>query len=511
MTESDERSSLRFKSNANSEEKEEDITVKTSLNNSEEKEEGLNVKTSLNNSEEKEEDITVKTALNNYFKLKAEFKNENDIIKKQIINNANLSKKEKHAAYLMLMPKCINCRQPSRTGTVFSNSFNKADYNFDSYRTLKASCGHLDHPCNLNIKINLGHYEPIDDLMREVRNEITEYKNKIINDKNKILFGLIKTETAIKNFEDNKEMIEEYTTIYEEYLHKRNMVIDNSDKKIDLDETMVQSYLYINQIKECIINMNKTKSNKFALDAVVIYNNTLVPLLDKIRYLKYGENDVNYDDKNNTCNLIQRKNKISDLLFSGYADNVSSYDVGYTKIKEKTDATIEEKEEGEEKEEENHSSKEISINIKPLDKEDKEDNVPIFKDGTISWNNPKYQIIWGKIPEKLKTEFKLNIEWMKEFMHSCVNARHNKPFAGLCKLTTPPNIVLPPRTMENDKYDFGVTVYNKVFNSLPITQQKTYLTLYREDPATKVKNYSQLEGVLNGLVEREVGFGNGAF
>ena len=96
-------------------------------------------------------------------------------------------------------------------------------------------------------------------------------------------------------------------------------------------------------------------------------------------------------------------------------------------------------------------------------------------------------------------------------MNYCVNARQQKPFAGFCKLTTPPNIVLPPRTMENDKYDFGVSVYNKVFNYLPITQQKTYLTLYREDSATKVKNYSQLEGVLNGLVEREVGFGNGAF
>jgi hypothetical protein len=471
-------------------------------------------------SEEKEEGLTVNTALKEYFKLKAEFENENNIIKKQIINNENLSKKEKHAAYLQLKPKCINCRQPSRTGTVFSNSFNKADYNFDSYRTLKASCGNLEHPCNLNIKINLGHYEPIDDLMREVRDEITEYKNKIINDKNKILFGLIKTETAIKNFEDNKEMIEEYTTIYEEYLHKRNTVIDNSDKKIELDETMVQSYLYINQLKECIVNMNKTKNTKFALDAVVIYNNTLVPLLDKIRHLKYGETDVNHDDTNNTCNLIQHKNKISDLLFCGYADNVSSYDVGY---KENTDDTGEEGgEEGEGEGEENHSSKEISINIKPLDKgkgkeeekgeeTEEEDNGLIFKDGTIYWNNPKYQIIWGKIPEKLKTEFKLNVEWMKEFMNSCVNARQQKPFAGFCKLTTPPNIVLPPRTMENDKYDFGVSIYNKVFNSLPITQQKTYLTLYREDVATKVKNYSQLEGVLNGLVEREVGFGNGAF
>jgi hypothetical protein len=37
------------------------------------------------------------------------------------------------------------------------------------------------------------------------------------------------------------------------------------------------------------------------------------------------------------------------------------------------------------------------------------------------------------------------------------------------------------------------------------------LTLYKEDPVTKEKNYKMLEETLNSLVEKEVEFGRGFF
>jgi hypothetical protein len=110
------------------------------------------------------------------------------------------------------------------------------------------------------------------------------------------------------------------------------------------------------------------------------------------------------------------------------------------------------------------------------------------------------------------SEFKANIDWMKEFMNKCVNERiyHGPQWNG-CRLTTPPNIVIPPREMANGQYDFGVSIYNKVFSALPNTTQKTYLTLYREEPGTKEKNYNMLIDSMNKLVENEVGFGRGFF
>jgi hypothetical protein len=163
-----------------------------------------------------------------------------------------------------------------------------------------------------------------------------------------------------------------------------------------------------------------------------------------------------------------------------------------------------------EDQEHNSSEKEFTINIQePISAPggNIEEDEPIIgqgKDG-ISWNNPKYQELWSKLSEPLKTEFKLNIDWMKEFMNKCVNE------GGSCRLTTPPNIVIPPRKMDNGKYDFGVSIYNKVFNKLEETTQTTYLALYKEDPVTKTKDYKAFEDEINKLVEQEVNFDSGFF
>jgi hypothetical protein len=249
----------------------------------------------------------------------------------------------------------------------------------------------------------------------------------------------------------------------------------------------------------------------------------------KIRQLKYKENMVYNNDNNKTCNLIQKKYTIDDMLVSSYQDKIISYDIGFTtsnlKKKKKSEFIIEsdsekdgQEEEGQEQEGQEQEQKQkqkesgnISIKIQqPKPKEQIQPDEPIIgqgKDG-IAWNNPKYQEIWDALPPKLKTELKVNIEWMKAFMNKCVV---NRESGESCDLSTPPNLIVPPRKMENGQYDFGVSIYNKVFNSQSKTLQDTYLTLYNEDPQTKVKNYKMLEDAMNQLVKNEVGFGRGFF
>ena len=65
--------------------------------------------------------------------------------------------------------------------------------------------------------------------------------------------------------------------------------------------------------------------------------------------------------------------------------------------------------------------------------------------------------------------------------------------------------------MENGRYDFGISIYNKAFDKLAQPTQDLYLTFYREDPSTKVKNYKMLEEAINELVQKEVDFGRGFF
>jgi len=452
-----------------------------------------------------EEITSVKDALNEYFRLKEKFENEMNVSKRKIMNNPTLSKREKRSEYLKLMPKCVNCRRPSKKGTIFSITFHPSDDKTDAYRTFKTICGNLVDPCNLNIEINLGVVEHLDKMIENIRKEISETKNVIINDKNKLLFGLITTETALENFDTNKSYITDLTSIYESYLDQWNKKIDNPDKKIELDDSLVLLYQNIDKIKECIQKMNENNDTQFAVDAASIYYTTVQPLMNKIRQLKYGENIVFNDDTNDTCRLIQRQISLQDMGVGGYTDKVSAFDLGL-----KAKMVPKKKEEAE--------IKELTIKIQepgqPKAIKEVEQDDPIIgqgKDG-IAWNIPEYQQLWDKLPEKLKTEFKLNIDWMKQFMYKCVNERikHGPSWTG-CKLTTPPNIVIPPRKMENGQYDFGVSIYNKVFSKLPQSSQELYLTFYKEDPVSKVKNYKMLEEAINDLVQKEVDFGRGFF
>lgn len=278
-----------------------------------------------------EEELTIKEALNEYFRLKNKFENELMVNKKKIINNYTLSKREKRNEFIKLKPKCVNCKRPSQKGTIFTTVYHKSDDINDSYRTLKAACGDISNPCNLNIEIDLGKVEPIDKLLDEFMNEIKTYKNDIINDKNKLLFGLITTETAISNFENNKNYISESTSVYETYLDIWNKITDNQEKKIELDESLIQSYEYIKQIKNNIKKMLENDDTQYASDIANIYNTNLYPLLSKIRNLKYSENFVYNED--DFCKLIQNKYNINDINMYMVENKVKNFEIGL-KIKE---------------------------------------------------------------------------------------------------------------------------------------------------------------------------------
>lgn len=465
-----------------------------------------------------------KDALNEFFKLKNKFENDVNVYKKKIINNPTLSKREKRSEFLKIKPKCVNCKRPSKKGTIFSIVYNPETENTNSFRKFSAICGDLADPCNLDIEIHLGDIEPLDKLMNNMRDEIKKYKNKIIDDKNKLLFGLISTEKALENFDSNKSYINDLTSIYEMYLDEWNKIVENPDKKQELDESLVLSYENINKIKDCIKKMNENDDAQYAVDAANIYSTTLKPLLDKIRHLKYSENIVYHDDYDNNCKLIQRTYTEMDVGVSGFTSKVVKYDVGMkAKVskKKKPGLIIEsddEKSDSESTPGEPVQKKEITIKIqepgKPKPTGEIPRDEPIIGQGPdgIDWHLEEYKNLWSKLPPKLKTEFKLNIDWMKDFMYTCLNARQKEgiQYNG-CRLTTPPNLIIPPKQLSNGQYDFGVSIYNTAFNKLGKSLQQTYLTFYREDPTTKVKNYNMLIDAMNKLVEQEVNFGRGFF
>jgi hypothetical protein len=456
----------------------------------------------------------VKESLNEYFKLKQKYEAEIAANKKRIINNPTLSNREKRSEFMKLKPKCINCKRPG--GSIFKVLFNADDSHNESYREYNARCGIISNPCNLKIKIRCGKTELITDILKNMEDEIKDIKNEIIDDKNKLLFGFLTTEDALDKFDYSKEAVSTYSSLYEEYLTKYNSIVDNEDKKRELEESITNSYIYINQIKDCVKKSDESGNKSFISDAINIYDTTLVPILFTIRNLKYNESFVWHNEDTNSCNLIQNKYSISNLLFSSFQSSVISFDTGYDAKKSRLIV-------------ESSESEEVLPKIQARPNGDIPQDDPIYgkgKDG-IAWNIPEYNQLWDRLPIKLKNVIRPDNEWMKEFMFKCVNNRQKgKP----CEIVAPKNLIIPPNKIEYVKssssedgsqdgsqdttspagpqYDFGVQIYSDLFNTkLEPSLQDTYLTLFSTKDG--VKNYSMLIDAMNKLVAKETGFDRG--
>jgi len=437
----------------------------------------------------------VKESLNEYFKLKQKYESEIAANKKKIINNPTLSDREKRSEFMKLKPKCINCKRPG--GSIFKVLFNPEDANFESYREYNAKCGIISNPCNFKIKIRCGKTESITDILKNMEDEIKEAKNGIIDDKNKLLFGYLNTEEALEKFDQSKEWISLYTSLYEDYLIKYNNIVDNEDKKRELEEAITNSYIQINLIKDCVKQSDETGNKTFISDAINIYDTTLVPLLTTIRNLKYNESFVWHNEDTNSCNLIQNKYSISNLLFSSFQSSVINFDIGYDS--KKSQLIIESSES-----EEQETSK---IQARPNGEIPQDE--PIYGKGSdgIAWNIPQYNKLWDNLPVKFKAAIRPDNEWMKEFMFKCVNA---KAKGKACEVIAPSKLIIPPNKLEDGKYDFGVQIYSDLFNTkLDPTTQNTYLTLFNVKDG--VKNYDMLIHAMNNLVAKETGFQRGFF
>jgi hypothetical protein len=439
----------------------------------------------------------VKESLNEYFKLKQKYESEIAANKKKIINNTTLSNREKRSEFVKLKPKCINCKRPG--GSIFKILFTPEDSKTESYREYNAMCGIISNPCNFKIKIRCGSTELLSDILKNIEDEIKDIKNEIINDKNKLLFGFIETDEAINRFEQSKEMVSMFTSLYDDYLTKYNTIFDNEDKKKELEEATTNSYIQINLIRDCIKKSDETGSNAFISDAINIYDTTLMPLLITIRNLKYNENFVSHNVATNSCNLIQNKHSLTNLLYSSFQSSVIQFDVGYDAKKSQLNVESDDIEEEFEKGRPTLQPKPTQEMIKEIPRDE-----PIYGQGAdgIAWNMPEYNNLWNRLPIKFKNAIRPDNEWMKDFMFNCVNARKN---GKACQVIAPKNLIIPPNKLEDGKYDFGVQIYSDLFNNrLEPSTQNTYLTLFSEKDG--VKNYNMLIDAMNDLVAVETGF-----
>ena len=429
---------------------------------------------------------TIDHNINEYYRLKSKYESDIEKNKKKILNNKIFSIKEKKSEFKQLKPKCVNCGKPG--GTTFASLVNKNENG--KFRELRAFCNAVE-PCGLNINLAVGNFENINDLLKMIEETIRESKNEIINDKNKLLFGLITTENALDNFESQKNMIKDFTSLLENYLNIYIKITDDPEMKRKLDEELEKSYILIQQIKVAIKNFNETNSMDFIRSASNIYVNELKPLLSIILKLTYKETKVVFNESEGTYHLIQKKYSSKDLEINNDKYETVVFDTNIqTKTPTKQRLNIVNSSSEEEKEKE----KSTSIIGKPTINK---------KTGAVTWSNQNYQGIWSKMNNELKTALLSDKEWLQEFMDNCVKF---KLTGKKCEFINPSNLIIPPQLIEEGVYDFGNEVYNRIFNKFDESYKRTLLTLFTVSPEDGSKNYSIMENTLSDIVKKDLKF-----
>lgn len=421
--------------------------------------------------------MSVNDAFNEYYKLKSKYENEFNKEKQKIIKNKTMSWKEKRNNFKQLKAKCINCKRP--VGTIFL--IKKSGDPKNDFRELKAICGSLSEPCNLNININTGVTFNISDHIKELEKDIEHYKNEIIEYKNKLLFGYIDSGTAVENFDRIKEAINDTSFLlnmnYERYFD----ITDNKTTNTRISKLNEEIYILINNIKENIKQFDSTNNIQFVRDSVDIYVNLMETKLKELSNLKYNINLVEFDESEGVYHLIQQKNSIFDLEDNYVSPEIVTFNYGEIYSRKSTKMSKPEEPLGEDE-----------IIVKTIE--------PTYNsDGTISWENSEYQNIWNRLPFEYKKALINDKEWLVQTVNKLVqNKQQNKPL----EFVNPNNLTVPPNTLENGTYDFGNKTYNSIFNKLDKSYQNTLLTLYADKNGTR--NYDMMIDAINNLVKQQL-------
>lgn len=237
-------------------------------------------------------DDNVLSTIDEYYKLKNKYEKNIFNKKKNIINNVNLTKKEK-INKINQLKKCINCKKIG--GTIFLNKNG----------ILIAKCGNIESPCNLNIEIDRGYYDNIYNLFIKYKNEFSNLKENIIKLKCDYIFKYKNPDEVNDMFLKLKENIKNTEKELDKLKELYNNIINNvkNEYKLNMYSNNLNS-----EIKEFISlnkQYNETNDNDYLKEIVVKYRDIVLPLLYEIRNIKYKTNYVEYDDINAMYNLIQ--------------------------------------------------------------------------------------------------------------------------------------------------------------------------------------------------------------
>ena len=227
-----------------------------------------------------------------FYILKKKYDKYKESIKKKIIDSDNPIQIKKQIL-AKTKYKCINCKNEG--GTIFEITENN----------LKAYCGNINSPCNININIEKKKFSNLKEDLINIENIISQKKKDIIFSKLNYLFKYIEEDKAVENFELLKKELSELQLKYNSLLEKYVFIFNNKENTATLEELLLQQNMFINEFKDTLEVYYSTKENKYLKNAITSYINNIIGVDEKILNLQYKYNAIEKDIDSDYKYLIQ--------------------------------------------------------------------------------------------------------------------------------------------------------------------------------------------------------------
>jgi hypothetical protein len=429
-------------------------------------------------------DAEIKDALNEFYRLKSKYETIfYDRFVKPIISSKTKSKREKRVEYSKLpKPECVNCKR--NVGSIFTIK----NVNDEFKRLFTAKCGDIVDPCPFNIIIEIADKQKLDSEIFIFNKDLNTIKTDIVKSKNDMMFGYIEQNKAIAIFNVNTEELKDKTEMAG-YIINTNITINDNPKtaqilnhlETDFGENFLLPFkTMVKEHSEDIVDRSKM------VEAITFYKDEMIPRIAEIQRLKYKTDFIDYKPVAETGEttdlyvLVQRKNSLASLEFNFFSeDKLISNVKGVFEAESKTRKNREPlSKKGTRK---NRPLVELVEEVeaeKTVDFGSESDEVPVVKqeqeplavapvvedtyrkdyENIFTHLSPKYQKILSEDDAWLRKTINSFIEFNKLKKAGKTRYNANREFVH------PDGLLLPPKMLNKDQYDYGHPVYNQILN-----------------------------------------------
>jgi hypothetical protein len=232
-------------------------------------------------------------AMNKYYAMKREYDDKYAAMKNKLLKNPTLTMADKRRKLAQIKRKCVKCGKTG--GTKFSNEDG----------VLTAVCGHVASPCTLDLHVARAKVMPSYEVLDKFGGSMEKTKQEIIETKFDMLFDYAPGDVAMKEFRALRKSLALQSKVYEGALDVYTKAMGTPEEAEQLRVKELERYGHIREIRGQLQEYSRDGVIGHVERAVEIYTESLRPLLEQIRDLKYGYVGMDYEETEDISRLVE--------------------------------------------------------------------------------------------------------------------------------------------------------------------------------------------------------------